>query len=111
VSVSTFSETAPPDADTDEIGGDTVKRQGAASCATATWEPLTSRVPFRDAGTPFGSTRYATVPLPCPLAAEVREIQFTSLDASHVQSRVVVTVSVPLTPAAGAVATELSTDT
>jgi hypothetical protein len=34
-----------------------------------------------------------------------------AVDASHVQSRVVVTVSVPEAPAAGTVAIELSTDT
>ena len=111
VSVSTLSVTAPPDADTVEIGGVTVKRHGAASCETLTCEPLTSSVPLRDAGTPFGSTRYATVPLPCPLVVEVSEIQFTPLDASHVQSRVVDTVSVPLTPPAGAVGRELSIET
>src|ERR1043165_5318586 len=58
VSVSTLSVTAPPDADTDEIGGDTVKWHGAASCVTLTCEPLTSSVPLRDAGTAFASTRY-----------------------------------------------------
>jgi len=41
----------------------------------------------------------------------VRAIQFTPLDASHVQSRVVETETEPVAPAAGAVAIELSADT
>ena len=109
--MSTLTDTVPPDADTDEVMGDTVKRHGAASCATVTCVPLTSSVPLRDAGAALASTRYETVPLPCPLPAEVRAIQFTPLDASHVQSRVVVIVSEPLPPPAGAVAIELSTET
>ena len=68
-------------------------------------------VPLREAGTPLGSTRKETVPLPCPFAVDVRAIQFTPLDASQVQSRVVVTVTEPFAPPDGAVDIELATDT
>jgi len=109
--VSTVTVTLAPDANTDELSGDTVKRQGAASWVTVTAVPLMSMAPLRDAGTPLGSTRKEMVPLPCPFAVDVRAIQFTPLAASHVQSRVVVTVTEPFAPAEGAVDIELATDT
>jgi hypothetical protein len=111
VSVSTASEMPPPDADTDEVAGVTVNLHGAASCVIVSWVPLTSSVPRRTAGAAFPSTRYETVPLPWPVAVDVRAIQFTPLVASQVQSRVVVTDSVPFAPAAGGDIVEPSTVT
>ncbi len=62
---------------------------------------LTSRVPLRCAGSAFGDTRYETDPLPWPLVGAASTIHGASLVVSHVQSRVVLTVSVPEAPDAG----------
>ncbi len=98
--VSACSETSSvePDAETVALAGETLNRHGAASCDTAMGEPLTSMAPCRGEGCALGSTRYETVPLPCPDADEVIAIQLASLAAAHVQSRVVVTSSVPDAP-------------
>ena len=58
-------------------------------------------VPRRADGCGLASTRYATVPLPCPDVPEVNEIQFEEVDADHVQSRVVSIETWPVPPAAG----------
>lgn len=49
--------------------------------------------------------------LPCPFLVPVISIHGAPLDASHVQSRVVVTWSMPVAPAAGALSSELPTPT
>jgi outer membrane receptor protein involved in Fe transport len=49
------------------------------------------------------------VPAPCPLLAEVISIHAAALDAAHVHSRSVVTVTAPVPPDAGIVSTELPT--
>ena len=46
-------------------------------------------------------------PLPCPAVGDPSVIHDASLDADHVQSRVVSTVTVAAAPAAGTVAIEL----
>jgi hypothetical protein len=51
--------------------------------------------------------RTSTEPLPWPAAADPSVIQDASLDADHVQSRVVSIVTVASAPTAGAVAIEL----
>jgi hypothetical protein len=65
---------------------------------------LTSRSPRRAVTTAFGAIVYATVPFPCPLAAEeARPSQSASLRADQEHSRLIATVRVPLPPAASAV--------
>ena len=51
------------------------------------------------------------MPLPCPVVADVSVIQLAAVDAVHVQSRVVVTVTVPALPLAGADDIELFAET
>ncbi len=59
-------------------------------------------MPCRAEGAEFSPTRKATAPSPCPLVPDVIAIHDALVDADHVQSRVVVTSTVPLAPAAGA---------
>jgi hypothetical protein len=63
-SVWTSNDATPPLAETAALAGETTNLQGAASCATVIGEPFTSIVPRRGAGTAFGSTRKAMLPLP-----------------------------------------------
>ena len=104
VSVSILIDTAPPLADTVVFNGATVKRQGAASCSSSTCVLLTSIVARRWAGFGFAVIRYAILPSPCPFLVAVRLIQSEVVAADHVQSRAVVTESVPSIPADGAAA-------
>jgi hypothetical protein len=55
----------------------------------------------------LAATRYATVPSPWPLLADVRAIHSFGDDAAHVQSREVDTVNVPAPPEADTVGDEL----
>jgi hypothetical protein len=59
---------------------------------------LTSSTARRCDGSPFGATRYSIDPLPCPLAVDERVSHDAFDEALHVQSRVVVTVTVLVTP-------------
>jgi len=72
---------------------------------------LTVSVPRRIEGSTLVPTRYPTAPLPWPVVSPVNVTQAAALAASHVQSRVVVTVRVPLPPVAGIIGGELSTVT
>jgi hypothetical protein len=81
------------------FAGVTLKRQGAASCSTITWILLTSIVARRAAGSGFALRRYGTAPSPWPLFDDIRLIHVDAVVAAHVQSRAVVTESVPSVPA------------
>jgi len=72
---------------------------------------FTVTTPWRGDGSTFDSTRYGTAASPWPLADDVREIHGVGVDADHVQSRLVWTVSVPVPPAAGTEVIELVTAT
>ena len=63
---------------------------------------LTSIVARRCTGSAFAPTRYPIDPLPWPVGSLVRVTHGASLDAVHVQSRVVVTATLLVIPAAGA---------
>jgi len=55
---------------------------------------------------------YATLPLPWPVVSPVSCVHAALLEADQVQSRVVLTASVPVVPAEGTVLeTEFSTET
>ena len=64
------------------------------------WWSLTVITPSRLTGSAFAETRNPTVPSPCPLVADVIEIQDDWLDAFQVQSRSTLTDTVPLPPVA-----------
>ena len=61
---------------------------------------LTTISPSRSARCGLGAALNATCPLPCPDAGDSEEIQLAWLDAVHPHSGDVVTVIVPLPPAA-----------
>jgi hypothetical protein len=111
VSVSTASATVPATADTDVFGGAMAKRHGAASCATETAMSFTVTMPCRADGAAFAATRYPIDPAPCPLLSDESAIHVVAVVAAQVQSRVVVTVSIPGAPAAGIEVIELLTFT
>jgi hypothetical protein len=94
----------PPDASKAFSDRSSRYTQAAAACCTASDESLTSRSPRRVVTTAFGAIVYVTVPLPCPLAdEEATPSQSASLRAVQEHSRLMVTVNVPLPPAASAV--------
>jgi hypothetical protein len=64
VSVEMVSVTMPPSAGTAAFVGETLNLHGAASCDTATCDPLMSIAARRETGCAFASTRYTSVPLP-----------------------------------------------
>ena len=68
-------------------------------------------MPRRADGSVFAAMRYAADPLPWPLLPDVMTIHDAAVDAAHVQSRLVATVSVPEPPAGGADCSELVTVT
>jgi hypothetical protein len=103
--------TAPPAAATAEFVCETTNVQGAATWSIVSCLSLTATVPRRAARSEFASTRKSTVPLPCPLTADVSAIHAAAVVVDHVQSRVVVTVIVPDPPAAGTDDSELVADT
>jgi hypothetical protein len=57
----------------------------------------------------FAAMRYDDEPSPCPLLPEVITIHETELETAHVQSRLVVMLSVPAPPDGGADCIELVT--
>lgn len=81
--------------------------QGAASWLIVSAVSLTASVPLRVACSPFDPTLKSTAPLPWPDAGEVIEIHGVEDVADHVQSRVVLTETLPEPPEAGADAIEL----
>ncbi len=105
--VATCTGTRPPAAPTLVLVVVTVKRHGAGSCSMEIWSSLTTIAPRRADRSGFGSTRKSTVPPPWPVAPDVIAIHAALLDADHVQSRVVSTVTVPEAPLAGADPIEL----
>jgi hypothetical protein len=107
----TVTVSVPPAAETAALGNATVKRHGAASCATATCASLTPTIALRGAGSAFAATRYVTLPLPCPAACDVIATHDAPLVAVQVQSRVVSTAIVPVAPSAGTDGSELAADT
>lgn len=110
--VSILTATVPPLTGTDAVSGETVKRHGTASCVTLICVLLTSRRPRRCTASVFGDTRYWTVAFPCPVASPVTIAHATLLAAVHVQSRAVVSSSVPDAPANGTEpVNEFSTET
>ena len=101
VSVSSVTLNAPPAAETAVLVGETVKRHGAGSWTIASCVLLTLMAARRCEGSPFVATRYSIDPLPCPLVEEPR-VTHDAFDAAvHVQSRVVVTVTVLVSPDEG----------
>ena len=72
---------------------------------------FTVTMPWRGVGSTFVSTRYDNAASPWPLADDISEIHDVAVDADHVQSRLVLMVSVPEAPAAGTEVIELPTDT
>jgi hypothetical protein len=76
-------------------------RQAAPVCAIFTRWSATVTSPCRVTGSGFSSTRYETLPSPCPCAAEVSEIHADVDAAVHAQSRDTVTARDPVPPAAG----------
>lgn len=103
--------TAPPLAGSAVGDADTVNRQGAGSCVSSIAAPFTDSVPRLEVGSELGATRNDTVPSPWPVAPDVIEIHGAAVVATHVQSRLVVTVAVPVAPANGAVCSKLETET
>jgi hypothetical protein len=104
VSVSTVTATDPPAAGGEAAAGETRYRHGAASWTMETCVSLTSMTPRRSTASPFGDTRKATDPLPCPPRSDVNAIQVTLLETDHVQSLVVVTSRVAVVPSDGTAA-------
>jgi hypothetical protein len=112
VNVCRFTVTEPPVGGTVALDGVKLYRHGAGSCAMVRLVSLTATVPLRCAGSAFGETAYVTDALPCPDNGAARTIQDAWLFADHVQSRVVVTDSVPEPPDEGTeLPTEFVTDT
>lgn len=89
--VSTRTLTRSPLAVTAWSVGDTLKRHGAASCATDTSASFTLTAARRTVGSAFGATRKPTCALPWPERGPVISIHAAVLTTSHVQSRVVAT--------------------
>ena len=76
-------------------------RQAAPVCAIFTrWSAIVTSA-CRVTGSEFSSTRYETVPSPCPCAVEVSAIHDDVDVAVHAQSRETVTARDPVPPAAG----------
>jgi hypothetical protein len=90
----------PPSAPTVSGTLDTWKRQGAGSSATVTERSPATMVPCRATGSPLASTRYVTLPSPCPWAAEVIAIHGTCDAAVQAHSRATPIVRVPEPPLA-----------
>ena len=101
----------PPDAGLDVSGGVTVNRHGAGSCVTSAVASLTVTTPCRGDGSLFAATRYVNVASPCPFVDDAIAIHGVGVDADHVQSRLVLILSVPDAPAAGTEDIELVTET
>jgi hypothetical protein len=92
----------PPGATAFSEVGETVNTHGAASCVTVTVWPATVSVPVRELVDVFAATLKLTVPLPLPLAPAVTVIHAALLVAVHAQPVVVVTLVLPVPPAATA---------
>jgi hypothetical protein len=101
----------PPTAGLDAAAGVTVNRHGAASCVMSAVASFTVTTPWRGDGSTLPSTRYDNAASPCPLGDDISEIHDVDVDADHVQSRLVLIVSVPAAPVAGTEVIELPTDT
>jgi hypothetical protein len=110
-SVVTWAVVVPPEALTVAFAGDTEKVHGAAAWLIVTTSLLTLIVPWRETGLGFAPMWTSSDPLPCPDVAEPSVSHEAALDADHVQSRVVSTVTVAAAPDAGAVVIELVTVT
>jgi hypothetical protein len=103
--------TVPPAVGAAALMASSVNWHTAASCAIPTCWSFTSSVPRRATWSTFAATRYATLPSPWPLLADVRAIHSFEDDAAHVQSREVDTVNVPAPPEAATFGDELLTVT
>ena len=108
---STAMPIGPPAAGLVAAAGVTVNRHGAASCVMSAVASFTVTMPWRGVGSTFVSTRYDNAASPWPLADDISEIHDVAVDADHVQSRLVLMVSVPEAPVAGTEVIELPTDT
>jgi hypothetical protein len=93
---------ALPPADAAEMAaGETENEQGAACSETLTFTPLTEMFALRAVTAALAATENGKLPLPCPLVEPESAIQDAPGVAVHVQSRSVVTVTVPLPPEGG----------
>ncbi len=101
----------PPEAPTDTVAGVTANEHGAACCETAKFCPLTAMVPFLAETAELAATENWNVPSPWPLVVPESVIHAVPGDADHVQSRVVLTDTLPPPPDAGTEAGEPDTVT
>lgn len=104
----TLTATVPPCAGTVGVAALTSNLH-AGSWVMPTCVLLTSSIPFRCTGSVFAAIRNAADPSPWPLLPDVITIHATSLEAAHVQSRLVAIVSVPAPPDGGTDCVELVT--
>ncbi len=88
----------PPADATLRAAGETTYWQGAGCSEMETFCPFTSIVPLRAAASPLADTMKSNDPLPCPLADPPSVTHDTPAVADHVQSRVVVTETLPVPP-------------
>lgn len=98
----TLTDPVPPAAGTAWLVDPIEYEQVNASCVTVKVWPSTVIVPDRDAPL-FAATEKLTVPLPLPDPPPVTVSQFACGDAVHVQPFRVVTLKLPVPPAADAV--------
>lgn len=95
---------APPADATFSAVGDTANWHGAGCSEMANFWPFTSMVAERAATSALAATVNGNDPLPCPLGVPVSATHDALAVADHVQSRSVVTETLPLPPAAGKLA-------
>ena len=110
-SVAMATDPTAPDGGTTSLVRSSSKRQGAASSAIRTrWSPTATKAD-RDVAFGLAATENVTVPLPWPLAGDVKASHSLSLVAVQEHSRSVVTATLPFPPAEGNELTEADAET